>query len=106
MAPQNETLPQATAGLESASNLGRCDTQTLSLNPLLAQVNVSWRDLIRVDLTANIGAMSATLNAARAMRDATDDCGLIYALRRARAYWQAIAASVHDLASLQHKEAE
>jgi hypothetical protein len=107
MAPQNETRRAGGAtGLESASNLSRCDTQILSPNPYLAQVNVRRRDLIHVDLSANFGAMSATLKAALAMRDATDDCGLIYALRRARAYWQAIAASAHDPASLQHKEVE
>jgi hypothetical protein len=97
----NETRPLGAAGLESVSTLGRCDTQTFSPNTSIAQAI-----LIREDLAANIGAMSATLNAALAMRDANDDCGLIYALRRARAYWQAIAASARDLASLQHKGAE
>jgi len=50
--------------------------------------------------------MSATLKAALAMRDADDHCTLIYALRRSSPFWQTIAASVHDLASLQHNEAE
>jgi len=101
MPQMNETRPLGAAGLESVSTLGRCDTQTFSPNTPIAQAI-----LIREDLAANIGAMSATLNAALAMRDANDDCGLIYALRRARAYWQAIAASARDLASLRHKGAE
>ncbi len=72
----------------------------------LAQAIEPRLDLVREDLAANIGAMSATPNAALAMRDANNDCDLIYALRRARAYWQAIAASARDPASLQHKGAE
>jgi len=83
----NETRPLGAAGLESVSTLGRCNTQTFSPNTPIAQAIEPRLDLIREDLAANIGAMSATLNAALAMRDANDDCGLIYALRRARAYW-------------------
>ena len=106
MPQMNETRPLGADRLESVSTLGRCDTQTFSPNTPIAQAIELRLDLIREDLAANIGAMSATLNAALAMRDANDDCGLIYALRRARAYWQAIAASARDLASLQHKGAE
>jgi hypothetical protein len=49
--------------------------------------------------------MSATFNSTLAMHDAVDDCGLIYAVRRARAYLHAIAASARDLSILRHKAA-
>jgi hypothetical protein len=60
-------------------------------------------DLIRDDIACNIGAMAATLNAALAMHGAEDDIGLLYSLRRARAYWLAIAASARDLAALKQE---
>jgi hypothetical protein len=102
MPQMNETRPLGAAGLESVSTLGRCDTQTFSPNTSIAQAIEPRLDLIREDLAANIGAMSATLNAALAMRDANDGCD---SMHRARAYWQAIAASARDLAS-QHKGAK
>ena len=41
--------------------------------------------------------MIAQLNAALAMADAGDTVGLIYALRRSRAYWRSISESAADL---------
>ena len=62
-------------------------------------------EIIREDIAANIGTMSATFNSTLAMHDGVDDCGLIYAVRRARAYLHAIAASARDLSILRHKAA-
>jgi hypothetical protein len=43
----------------------------------------------------------ATLEAALALAAADDDVGLLYGLRRARAYWRAIAASAAELGTPQ-----
>jgi len=59
--------------------------------------------MVRDDLAATISAMAATLNAALAMHGAEDDIGILYSLRRARAYGLAIAASALDLAALKQK---
>jgi hypothetical protein len=58
------------------------------------------RDLLREDLTCNISAMIATLEAALAMHAADDDVGLIYGLRRAKAYWRCISASAAEFSAL------
>lgn len=66
----------------------------------LAPVECAKRELIRDDLDANISAMQASLDCALVMLGAGDDCGLLYSLRRARAYWRAIGGSANELASL------
>lgn len=40
MTHKNEALPRATAGLESVSILGRCDSKTTSPNALAAQAEI------------------------------------------------------------------
>ena len=72
-------------------------TQDISRNPVA--VREARLELLREDLTCNASAMIATLEAALAMRAADDDCGLIYSLRRARAYWRAISGSAAELIS-------
>lgn len=49
------------------------------------------------EISDTAGAMIAQLNAAIAMAAAGDTVGLVYALRRSRAYWLAIAGSAADL---------
>ena len=63
-------------------------------NPKAAEANI---EQLVADIADSAGVMIAQLTAAIAMADAGDTVGLIYALRRSRAYWLAIAGSAADL---------
>lgn len=49
------------------------------------------------DISDSAGVMIAQLAAAIAMAEAGDTVGLVYALRRSRAYWRHISESAVDL---------
>jgi hypothetical protein len=73
------------------SLLGGADTsQQAPRDGAVAQAKI---ELLVDDIGCNVGILIATLNVALAMRDAGDTTGLLYALRRAKAYWRAISAS-------------
>ena len=77
------------------SLLGGADTsQQAPRDGAVAQAKI---ELLVDDIGCNVGILIATLNVALAMRDAGDTTGLLYALRRAKAYWRAISASAADL---------
>jgi hypothetical protein len=99
----------AAAGLPDASLLGSLDTQDIAPKPAPAQDKVKRNpvavlearlELMRDDLVANITQASLHFDVALAMLSATDDVGLLYALRRVRAYWQSIAADAKELAAI------
>ncbi len=81
------------AGLGNSSCLA-ADSPKIAPSLATAQAKI---ELIRDDLAATISPLQATLDYALAMYAAHDDCGLVYSLRRARAYWQAISGSARDL---------
>ncbi|WGJ16145.1 hypothetical protein QEV83_07850 [Methylocapsa sp. D3K7] len=89
--------PAALAGAPG-SDLGTLicstDTQTTIEKFETAQAKI---DQLFDDIGPNINAMGAMLNAAAAMHEAGDPAGLIYALRRVRAYWVAVSESAKEL---------
>ena len=95
MTPGNvEPRARAVAGLGISSSIGITNGPE---NPPKADVTQARIELILDDVGDNIGALIATLNAAIAMRNAADNIGLIYSLRRARAYWKFISVSAAEL---------
>jgi hypothetical protein len=57
-------------------------------------------ELLREEIIATVSPLSATLEAALAMSAISDDAGLIYALRTAKAYWQCASANAAELVEL------
>jgi hypothetical protein len=93
----DETPPLGAAGLgDDAFPGGNC---TSKITPK-AHVTQAKIELLFDDIGCNIGGFIATLNAAVAMRDAGDSVGVIYALRRGRAYWKAISLSAAELVAV------
>jgi hypothetical protein len=89
-----EPRAQAVARLGISSSIRIADGPE---SPPKADVTQARIALILDDVGDNIGALIATLNAAIAMRNAADNVGLIYSLRRARPYWKFISASAAEL---------
>jgi hypothetical protein len=94
--------PEQTGNGPRVSSFCGVDTSHLaSKEPILqaprdaiAQAKIG---LVLDDVADNSGLMIGTLHCALAMRDAGDTVGLVYTLRRAKAYWRAISASAVDL---------
>lgn len=92
-----ETLPRGEAALANSSCFGGIDEREINPKTHIAQAKC---DLLVDDIGSNVSAMMAQLDVILAMRAANDPTGLLYGLRRARAYWSAIAASARELAAL------
>jgi hypothetical protein len=65
-------------------------------NPQVAETNI---EQLVGDIAGGAGIMIASLYEAIAMAQAGDTVGLIYALRRSRAYWHSISESAAELVS-------
>jgi len=96
MSQMCETQP-GEAGLAKMSLPGSFDNREINPKTHVAQAKC---DLLVDDIGCNVSAMMAQLDVILAMRAANDPTGLLYGLRRARAYWSAIAASARELAIL------
>jgi hypothetical protein len=94
--PQTCETPPGEAGLAKSSLRGSFDDREITPFQAATQAKI---DLLVDDLGCNVSAMMAQLDVVLAMRAANDMTGLLYGLRRARAYWSAIAASARELAS-------
>ena len=86
--------PPSVKGGPGNSSCFAADNSEIAPSLATAQAKI---ELIRDDLAATICPLQATLDCALAMCAARDDCGLVYSLRRARAYWQAISGSAREL---------
>jgi hypothetical protein len=87
-------LKKSLLGGADTSHLAPKEPMQAPRDGAVAQAKI---ELLVDDIGCNVGILIATLNVALAMRDAGDTTGLLYALRRAKAYWRAISASAADL---------
>jgi hypothetical protein len=95
MDAQTENPPAGGAGgFDKTAFPGRNCNQTITPTANVAQAKI---DLLFDDIGPNLYAMGAMLNAAAAMHEAGDPAGLLYALRRMRAYWRPITGSAAEL---------
>jgi hypothetical protein len=83
-------LKKSLLGGADTSHLAPKEPMQAPRDGAVAQAKI---ELLVDDIACNVGILIATLNVALAMRDAGDTTGLLYALRRAKAYWRAISAS-------------
>ncbi len=98
----------AAAGLPELSSFGGDDTRDTAPKPGTTQgefrnplaVRAARRELVCDDLVANISQASLHFDVALGMLAARDDVGLLYSLRRVRAYWKAISESAQELGAL------
>jgi hypothetical protein len=97
MSPQRETPPGQTAGLKDMSLPGGIDG---SFNAPKARVEQAKIDLLVDDITDIAGWLVDQLNVLPAQRAAGDFAGMLYTLRRSRAYWIAVAGSARELAAV------
>jgi hypothetical protein len=95
--PQTCKTPPGQAGLANMSLRGSLDNRERTPFQAATQAKI---DLLVDDIGCNVSAMTAQLDVVIAMRAANDPTGILYGLRRARAYWRAISASARELASL------
>ena len=85
---------KAASNAFSSENDIRADAPTCQPEKPASQAKI---ELLVDDIGDTVGCLIATLSAALAMRDAGDTVGLVYSLRRARAYWTAISGSAKEL---------
>jgi hypothetical protein len=89
-----KTPPGQTAGLRNASSIGIGDSSKPIKTPAVTQARI---DLLADDIVDTTGWFIDQLNCLPAQRAAGDYTGMIYTLRRARAYWIAISGSTKEL---------
>ena len=94
MEQKRETPPGQTAGLGNMSLPGGIDA---SENAPKARVEQAKIELVADDITDTAGWLIDQLNCLPAQRAANDFGGMVYTLRRSRAYWLAISGSAVEL---------
>jgi hypothetical protein len=81
-------------GLDKASLPGGIDEQVITPNANVLQAQI---DLIADEVVDSAGWLIDQLNCLPAQRAAGDIVGMIYSLRRARAYWLSTSGSAKEL---------
>jgi hypothetical protein len=91
---KNPATREAPTGLDKASLPGGIDEQIITPNANVLQARI---DLLADDIVDTAGWLIDQLNCLPAQRAAGDITGVIYTLRRARAYWVAVSGSAREL---------
>jgi hypothetical protein len=94
MAKSNENPAVGAAGFGDMSLPGGIDGSDTAPNACVAQVKI---DMLVDDIVDTAGWLLHQLNVLPAQRAAGDVSGMIYTLRRSRAYWRAISGSATEL---------
>lgn len=103
MSPADQSLPAGDAdGPENAFPGGNCTFDTrhdgcLTPNADIAQAKIEF---LLDDIGCNVSALQVNLDCAYAMRIAGDTTGLLYSLRRCRAYWKYISIAAAELVAV------
>jgi hypothetical protein len=81
-------------GLDNSALLASFDTQDPIKHPAVLQAQI---DLLADDVVDTAGWLISQLSVLPSQREAGDVTGLIYTLRRSRAYWKHIAETAVEL---------
>jgi hypothetical protein len=94
---KNPAALAGATGSDKCALLGGIDTQDATAKPHVTQARI---DLLADDITDTAGWLIDQLNCLPAQRVAGDTVGIIYTLRRSRAYWRHISESAAELAGI------
>jgi hypothetical protein len=91
--------PNATNPKDGASGSGKCSLRSRENTSPAPSINQAKLDLIVDDIVDTAGWLVDQLYVLPAQRAAADYSGMLYTLRRSRAYWRHISEVARELAA-------